>query len=135
MAEALRRREDAMNRNWRIAFWAVILCVVWALAGSAQAVPSFPKRGDRITVAGELTYIQDKGPAIWGLKTAEGNEYRIQVPLGMFAELQRAGFDAKVGEKISVEGEVVCVMAETPVIASSEITFHGITYRMPRRPS
>jgi hypothetical protein len=53
----------------------------------------------------------------------------------MFAELQRAGFDAKVGDKIRVGGEVVCVMAETPVIAGSEITFRGKTYRMPRGPS
>ena len=124
-----------MNRNWKAAFWAVILCLVWVLAGSAQAVHSLPQRGDQVTVAGELTYVQAKGPAILGMKTAEGNEYRIQVPFGMFAELQRAGFDAKVGERIRVDGEVVCVMAQTPVIAGSEITFHGKTYRMPRGPS
>ena len=121
-----------MNRNWKAAFWAVILCVVWALAGSAQAVRSLPQRGDRVTVEGELTYVQANGPPILEMKTAEGNKYRIQVPFGMFAELQRAGFDAKVGEKIRVEGTVVCVMAETPVIAGSEITSHGKTYRMPR---
>jgi hypothetical protein len=124
-----------MNRNWKAALWAVILTMVWVLAGSAQAVHSFPKRGDRVTVEGELTYVQTKGPAILEMKTAEGNEYRIQVPFGMFAELQRAGFDAKVGDKIRVEGEVVCVMAETPVIAGSEITLRGKTYRMPRGPS
>jgi hypothetical protein len=124
-----------MNKNWKAALWAVILCVVWVLAGSAQAVRSLPQRGDRVTVEGKLTYVQAKGPAIWEMKTAEGNEYRIQIPLGMFAELQRAGFDAKVGEKIRVEGEVVCVMAETPVIAGSEITSHGKTYRMAPGPS
>ena len=124
-----------MNRNWKAAIGAVILSMVWALAGSAQAVHSLPKRGDQVTIAGELTYIQAKGPAILEMKTAEGNEYRIQVPFGMFAELQRAGFDAKVGEKIGLKGEVVCVMAETPVIAGSEITFQGKTYRMPRGPS
>lgn len=124
-----------MNRNWKAALWAVILTMVWVLAGSAQAVRSLPKRGDRVTVEGELTYVQAKGSAIMEMKTAEGNQYRIQVPFGMFAELQRAGFDAKVGDKIRVEGEVVCVMAETPVIAGSEITSHGTTYRMPRAPS
>ena len=124
-----------MNRNWKPALWAVILTLVWVLAGSAQAVRPLPKRGDRVTVEGELTYVQDKGPAILELKTAEGKEYRIQIPFGMFAELQRAGFDAKVGDKIRVEGQVVCVMAETPVIAGSEITFHGKTFRMAQGPT
>jgi hypothetical protein len=121
-----------MNRNWKAAFWVIILSVVWVMAGSAQ---SPHQRGDRVMVDGELTYIQAKGPAILEMKSAEGNEYRIQVPLGMFAELTRAGFDAKVGEKIRVEGEVVCVMGETTVVAAGEITSHGKTYRIPRGPS
>ena len=124
-----------MNRNWRTTFWAVVLSLVWVLAGSAQAVRPLPQRGDRVTVEGELTYVQTKGPAILEMKTAEGKAYRIQVPFGMFAELQRAGFDAKVGEKIRVEGEVVCVMRETPVIAGREITSHGKTYRIPQDPA
>lgn len=122
-----------MNRNWKAALAGVVLCMVWALAASAQS--ALPQRGDRVTVEGELTFVQAKGPAILEMKTAEGIHYRIQVPFGMFAELQRAGFDAKVGEKIRVEGEVVCVMVETPVIAAGEITSRGRTYRMPRGPS
>ena len=121
-----------MNRNWRAALWAGVLCVVWVLAGAAQAVPSLPQRGDQITVQGKLTYIQSKGPAIFEMQTAEGAAYRVQIPFGMFAELQRAGFAPKVGEKIRVVGDVVCVMAETPVIAAGEITSHGKTYRMPK---
>jgi hypothetical protein len=124
-----------MNRKWKTAIWAVTLSVVWVLAGSAQAVRSLPERGDQVTVAGELTYVQTKGPAIMELRTAQGNEYRIQVPFGMIAELQGAGFDPKVGEKMRVAGEVVCVMAETPVITASEIRFHGKTYRMAPEPS
>jgi hypothetical protein len=124
-----------MNRKWKTAIWAVTLSVVWVLAGSAQAVHSLPQRGDQVTVEGALTYVQTKGPAIMELRTAHGNEYRIQVPFGMIAELQRAGFDPKVGEKMRVAGEVVCVMAETPVIAASEIRFNGKTYRLAPEPS
>lgn len=119
-----------MKRNWRAVVWAVVLSMVWVLAGSAQTVRSIPQRGERITVEGELTYVQAKGPAIWELKTAEGSEYRIQVPFGMLEELSRAGFEPQVGQKIRVAGDVVCVMAERPVIAGSEITFNGKTYRM-----
>jgi hypothetical protein len=111
------------------------LCGVWALAGSAQALYSPPQRGERVTVEGILTYLQAKGPAIFEMKTAEGKAYRVQFPLGMFAELQRAGFDPKVGEKIRVEGEVLCVLGDTPVIAGSEFTSHGKTYRIPQGPS
>lgn len=120
-----------MFRNWKAALWAVILSLVWTLAGSAQAVPSHPQRGEQATVEGELTYIQTKGQAIFEIKTAEGATYRIQVPFGMSSELSRAGFDPQVGEKIRVTGEVLCVLAETPVVAAREITFNGKTYRMP----
>jgi RecJ-like exonuclease len=105
------------------------------LAASAQADSSLPKRGERVTVEGQLTYVQTKGPAILELRTAAGIEYRIQVPFGMIAELKRAGFDPKVGETIRVAGEVVCVLAETPVITGAEITFHGMTYRMAPGPA
>jgi hypothetical protein len=124
-----------MNRNWKAALWVVILSVVWMLAASAQADSSLPKRGERVTVEGQLTYFQTKGPAILELRTAAGIEYRIQVPFGMIAELKRVGFDPKVGETIRVAGEVVCVLAETPVITGAEITFHGTTYRMAPGPA
>ena len=124
-----------MKTNRKAAMWPVILSVVWVLAGWAQDVTSLPKRGDHLTIEGELTYIQTKGPAILELKTAEGKEYRVQLPLGMIAELRREGFDPKVGEPIGAIGEVVCVLAGTPVIASSEITSQGKTYRMVRGPS
>ena len=123
-----------MNRNWKAIVWAVALSMVWVLASPAQEARPLPKRGDRVTVEGKITYIQANGPPIWEMKTAEGNLYRIQVPFGTFAELQRAGFNAKVGEKILVVGDVVCVMSETPVIAGREITSRGKTYRMPRGP-
>lgn len=118
-------------RNWKASLWAVIFCLVWTLAGSAQATQPLPQRGERLTVEGELTHIQTKGQAIFEIQTAEGNAYRIQVPFGMSSELSRAGFDPQVGQKIRVTGEVLCVLAETPVVAASEITFHGKTYRMP----
>ena len=124
-----------MNTNRKEAMWPVIGSVVWVLAGWTQDVSSLPKRGDHLTVEGELTYIQTKGPALLELKTAEGRKYRVQLPLGMIAELRREGFDPKVGEKIGALGEVVCVLAGTPVIASSEITSQGKTYRMVRGPS
>jgi outer membrane protein assembly factor BamA len=124
-----------MNRNWKAAIWAVVLSVVWMLAGSAQAVHSLPKRGDRVTVEGALTYVQTKGSAILELQTEEGQEYRIQIPFGMIAELRQKGFDPKVGEKMRVAGDVVCVLAEKPVIAPSEITINGKTHRMAPGPS
>jgi uncharacterized protein YfaS (alpha-2-macroglobulin family) len=124
-----------MNRIRRAALGAVILGLVWTLAVSAQSDSSLPKRGERVTVEGELTYVQTKGPAIFELRTAEGGEYRVQVPFGMIAELNRAGFDPKVGEKMRVTGEVVCILRETPVIAGSELTFHGKTYRLAPGPS
>jgi len=127
--------EGIMKTNRKAALWLVIWSVVWVLAGWAQDVTSLPKRGDHLTIEGELTYIQTKGPAILELKTAEGKEYRVQLPLGMIAELRREGFDPKVGEQIGAIGEVVCVLAGTPVIASSEITSKGKTYRMVRGPS
>jgi hypothetical protein len=128
-------KEGIMNRKWKTAIWAVTLSVVWVLAGSAQAVFSLPQRGDQVTVEGELTYVQAKGSAILELKTEAGREYRVQIPFGMITELRQKGFDPKVGEKIRVAGEVVCVMAETPVIAASEIRFNGKTYRMAPEPS
>jgi hypothetical protein len=112
--------------------WTVILSVVWMLAGWGQGVNPLPKRGDHLRVEGELTYLQTIGPAIMELKAAEGREYRIQLPLGVMAELRREGFNPKVGEKIGATGEVVCVLGETPVIAGSEITSQGKTYRMAR---
>ena len=124
-----------MKTNRKAAMWPVILGVVWVLASWAQDVNSLPKRGEYLKIEGELTYIQNKGPAILELKTAEGRAYRIQLPLGVMAELRRGGFNPKVGEKIGATGEVVCVLGETPVIAGSEITSNGKTYRMTRGPS
>jgi len=124
-----------MKANRKVAMWTVILSVIWMLAGWGQGVNPPPKRGDQLTVEGELTYMQTIGPAILELKTAEGREYRIQLPLGVMAELRREGFNPKVGEKIGATGEVVCVLGETPVIAGSEITSQGKTYRMARGPS
>lgn len=120
-----------MNRNWKAALWAVILGLVWTLAGSAQTTHPLPQRGEEVTVEGELTYIQTKGQAIYEIKTPEGNPYRIQIPFGMKSELSRAGFDPQVGKKIRVTGKVICVLSETTVVAAREITFHGKTYRMP----
>lgn len=120
-----------MNRNWKAALWAVILSLVWTLAGSAETTPPFPQRGEEVTVEGELTYIQTKGQDIYEIKTVEGIAYRIQIPFGMRSELAKAGFSPRLGEKIRVTGEVICVLAETPVVAAREITFHGKTYRMP----
>lgn len=124
-----------MYRNWKAALWAVTLCAVWMMTVSAQAELPLPKRGDQVTVAGELTYVQTKGSAILELKTKEGRAYRIQIPFGMITELREEGFDPKVGEKIRVAGEVVCVLAEKPVIAPSEITINGKTHHMAPEPS
>lgn len=124
-----------MKTNRKPPMWPVIVSVIWVLSGWAQNVNSLPKPGDHIAIEGELTYIQSKGPAIFELKTAEGKQYRLQLPFGMIAELKREGFDPKVGEKIGAIGEVVCVLAGKPVIASSEITSKGKTYRMARGPS
>jgi hypothetical protein len=124
-----------MKANRKVALWMVILSVVWMLAGWGQNVNPLPKRGDQLTVEGELTYLQTIGPAILELKTAEGRAYRIQLPLGIMAELRREGFNPKVGEKVGANGEVVCVLAETPVIAAGEIRFNGKTYRLAPQPS
>jgi hypothetical protein len=124
-----------MKANRKVAMWMVILSVVWMLAGWGQDVNPLPKRGAQLRVEGELTYMQTIGPAILELKTAEGRAYRIQLPLGVMAELRREGFNPKVAEKIEAIGEVVCVLGETPVIAGSEITSQGKTYRMTRGPS
>jgi hypothetical protein len=113
------REEGVMKRNWKGAMiWPVLLSTVWAIVGSAQQVTSLPKQGDQLEVEGEVIYIQTKGPAILQLKTADGKEYRVQLPLGMITELRRMGFHPAVGEKMGVAGEVVCVLAGEPVIAS-----------------
>ena len=124
-----------METNWKTATWLVVFCVVWVLAGRAQDVNSQPMRGDLITIEGELTYVQTKGPAILELKTAEGKEYRVQLPLGMIAELRSEGFDLKIGKKIGSIGEVVCVLAGKPVITGSKIMSNGKTYRIAPGPS
>lgn len=124
-----------MKTNRKAAIWALVLSGVWVLASWAQDANSPPKRGDHIRIEGELTYVQTKGPPILELKTAEDKEYRVQLPLGMIAELRREGFDPKVGEEIGTIGEVVCVLAGKPVIASGEIMSQGKTYRMARGPS
>ena len=108
-----------MKRNRKVAMWTVLLSIVWIAAGWGQAVSLLPKWGDYLTVEGELTYIQTKGPAILELKAPEGRKYRIQLPLGAMAELTRVGFNPAVGEKIKATGEVVCVLGETVVIAGS----------------
>jgi hypothetical protein len=111
------KEEGVMKWNTITVIGAVIFSVAWMLAASAPPDRPLPKRGDRVTVEGEITYVQTKGPAIWGLKTADGNAYRIQIPFGMIAELKRAGFDPKAGDTIRAAGEIVCVLAETPVVA------------------
>lgn len=124
-----------MKANRKVAMWTVIFSIVWMLAGWGQDVNPPPKRGEHLTVEGALTYLQTIGPAILELKTAEGRAYRIQLPLGVMAELRHGGFNPKVGEKVGANGEVVCVLGETSVIAGSEITSQGKTYRMTRGPS
>ena len=124
-----------MKANRTVAMWTVIVSIAWMWVGWGQDVNPLPKRGDRVAVEGELTYLQTRGPAILELKTAEGREYRIQMPLGVVAELRREGFNATVGEKIGAIGEVICVLGEKLVVAGSEIASQGKTYRMARGPS
>lgn len=129
------KEEGIMKTNRRAVMWAVILSCVWVLASWPQDTNSLPKRGEQIKIEGELTYIQSNGPAILEMKTAEGKEYRVQLPLGVIPEWRHEGFDPKVGEKVGVAGEVVCVLAGKPVISSSEIRLEGKTYGMIHGPS
>jgi hypothetical protein len=124
-----------MKRNCKAAMWTVLLSIVWIAAGWGQEVSLLPEWGEYLTVEGELTYIQTKGPAILELKAAGGRKYRIQLPLGAMAALRHEGFNPTAGERIGATGEVVCVLGETVVIAGREVTSNGKTYRMPRGPS
>jgi hypothetical protein len=122
MADDFCEKEGVMERN-RKALIGAVLCGLFGAAVSLAQDPSLvPKRGNQIRVEGEIVYLQTTGPALLELKTVEGRKYRVQLPLGSLAEAGRTRLNLKVGERIAVAGEVVCVLGETTVIAGSGIT-------------
>ncbi|MBI4463675.1 MAG: hypothetical protein HY647_03125 [Acidobacteria bacterium] len=120
-----------MKSPYKYAVWTFLLAFGWIASGFAQQSQPTQKPGEPLKIEGEITEVQMKptaGPPFLVVKTTEGEQYLV--PMGPMRELDRQGFSPKVGDKVTVSGQLCCVFEGRQMLHSTEIVLGGKTYSL-----
>lgn len=110
----------------------VVAVAIWVAGGWAQQTTPAPKPGSTLNIEGKVTSL-DLQPApassVLMVTTSDGKMYMVHV--GPMGNLQRQGFNPKVGDTIKATGIACCQSFGHITIHTREVTLAGKTYLTP----